>query len=88
MTPARAALETALNSAKFVAPEIPIYQNVTATAVTDPEVLRSNLVKQLENPVRWAAIITQMWDDGHKEYIEVGSGKVLQGLSRRITPEA
>ncbi len=88
MTPARVALESALNGANFVAPKIPIYQNVTATAVTDPTILRNNLVKQLENPVRWAAIIEQMWNDGHKEYIEVGSGKVLQGLSRRITPEA
>lgn len=88
MAPARPALQAALEAVEVRDPQVPIYQNVVARAVHTAEELRANLLSQLESPVRWEATIRQMWDDGVREYFEVGSGKILQGLNRRIVPES
>jgi [acyl-carrier-protein] S-malonyltransferase len=88
MKPARDALQEALNSVTFRDSDVPVYQNASAQAEKSGITIRENLVKQLENPVRWEAIIRAFWVDGNKEFYEVGSGKVLQGLNRRILPES
>lgn len=88
MTTAREALQAAINLANWQAPHVPVYQNVTARAVTDADQLKANVLAQLENTVRWEATIRQMSLDGHETFIEVGAGKVLQGLNRRIIPAA
>ncbi|MBQ2104611.1 MAG: ACP S-malonyltransferase, partial [Bacteroidales bacterium] len=68
----------------FKAPSCPVYQNVTAKAETDPQVIKDNLLKQLTSPVRWTQTIRNMRADGAEEFIELGPGNVLQGLLRRI----
>lgn len=88
MAPARPALQAALEAVQVHDPQVPVYQNVVARAVHTAEELRANLLSQLESPVRWEATIRQMWDDGVREYFEVGAGKILQGLNRRIVPDA
>ncbi len=88
MKPARAALAAVLDRVTLRDPQVPVYQNVSAKATTDAGQLRDNLLAQLENPVRWEATIRQIEADGHNGFLEVGSGKVLQGLNRRILPEA
>jgi [acyl-carrier-protein] S-malonyltransferase len=62
-----------------------VYQNVTASAVSDPEQIKLNLVKQLTAPVRWTQTMQQMIADGCGEVIEVGPGKVLQGLFKKVS---
>jgi [acyl-carrier-protein] S-malonyltransferase len=62
-----------------------VYQNVTASAVNDPEQIKLNLVKQLTAPVRWTQTMQQMLADGCTEVIEVGPGKVLQGLFKKVS---
>jgi [acyl-carrier-protein] S-malonyltransferase len=84
MMPAREELAKAINETHFEKPVAPIYQNVTAKAETDPEKIKENLVKQLTAPVRWTQTIQQMIADGATEFIEVGPGKVLLGLLRKI----
>jgi [acyl-carrier-protein] S-malonyltransferase len=86
MEPARAQLEKAINSTTFHSPLCPVYQNVTASAVTDPEVIKKNLVAQLTAPVRWTQSIKNMVADGATSFVEVGPGKVLQGLVKKIEP--
>ena len=84
MEPARAELASAIESTTFNSPVCPIYQNVTATAVTDPEEIKKNLVAQLTAPVRWTQTMQQMIADGVSSFVEVGPGKVLQGLVKKV----
>jgi len=84
MESARQELATAIEKTSFKAPKAPVYQNVTASGTTDPDVLRENLVKQLTAPVRWTQSVQQMIADGATLFTELGPGKVLQGLVKRI----
>jgi [acyl-carrier-protein] S-malonyltransferase len=84
MEPARIELEAAIQATPFRAPICPVYQNVTASAVSDPEAIKRNLVSQLTAPVRWTQTMNQMIADGCTEVIEVGPGKVLQGLFKKV----
>ncbi len=87
MEPARAELEKAINEVSFSAPVCPVYQNVTASPVTDPAEIKKNLVAQLTSPVRWTQTIQNMIANGLTEIVEVGPGAVLQGLMRKINRE-
>ena len=84
MEPAREELAAAIEATEFSAPVCPVYQNVVASAVTDPEEIKKNLIAQLTAPVRWTQSVQQMIADGGTVFIEVGPGKVLQGLMRKI----
>ncbi len=84
MEPARVELEAAINSTKFNTPICPVYQNVTASAVSDPEQIKKNLVAQLTAPVKWTQTVKQMIEDGATSFTEVGPGKVLQGLVKKV----
>ena len=84
MEPAREELAKAIKETEFNNPTCPIYQNVVAKAVTNPAEIKANLIAQLTAPVRWTQSIQQMISDGGTEFIEVGPGKVLQGLMRKI----
>ena len=84
MEPAREQLAAAIENTSFNQPICPIYQNVTASAVIDPSEIKKNLMAQLTAPVRWTQTIQQMIADGGTEFIELGPGKVLQGLMRKI----
>jgi len=84
MEPAREELAEAIKNTTFSEPICPVYQNVVAKAVINPEDIKQNLMKQLTSPVRWTQSIQQMIADGGTEFIEVGPGKVLQGLMRKI----
>lgn len=85
MEPARVELEAAINSTEFNKPVCPVYQNVTASAVSDPSEIKKNLIAQLTAPVRWTQSVQQMVADGATQFIEVGPGKVLQGLVKKIS---
>ena len=84
MEPARAELAKAIEATTFNTPICPVYQNVTASAVTDPNEIKENLVAQLTAPVRWTQTINQMIADGVSGFTEVGPGKVLQGLVKKV----
>jgi len=84
MEPAREELAKAIEETKFSEPIAPIYQNVTASAVTNPDEIKKNLMLQLIAPVKWTQTIEQMIKDGATEFVEVGPGKVLLGLLRKI----
>ena len=84
MEPARAELAAAIEVTKFSKPTCAIYQNVTASAVTDADEIKKNLMIQLTAPVKWTQTIQAMIADGGTEFTEVGPGKVLQGLMRKI----
>jgi [acyl-carrier-protein] S-malonyltransferase len=84
MEPARAELEKAISTTKFNNPICPIYQNVSAEAVTDPEKIQDNLIAQLTAPVRWTQTMKNMIQARDIEVIEVGPGKVLQGLFKKV----
>ncbi len=84
MEPAREELAAAIENTIFHQPSCPIYQNVTASAVSNSDDIKKNLMLQLTAPVRWTQTIQQMIKDGGTEFIEVGPGKVLQGLMRKI----
>ncbi len=84
MKPAREPLSEKLSTAQLKDADIPIYSNVDARSVTDKTIIQDNLLKQLEHPVRWAQSILAMANDGIDQFIEVGPGRVLQGLNRRI----
>jgi [acyl-carrier-protein] S-malonyltransferase len=88
MEPARVELEAAINGTTFNVPICPVYQNVTANAVSDPTTIKQNLIAQLTAPVRWTQSVQQMTTDGATQYIECGPGKVLQGLVKKISPAA
>jgi len=85
MEPARVELAEAINQAPLDAPICPIYQNVDAKPVTDPAKIRENLVAQLTSPVRWTQIMQNMIAGGAGAFIEVGPGKVLQGLVKKVS---
>lgn len=84
MEPAREELAAAIEATDFKTPICPVYQNVTASAVSEPEQIKKNLVAQLTAPVRWTQTMNQMISDGATEVIEVGPGKVLQGLFKKV----
>lgn len=84
MEPARQELEKAINETHFSTPICPVYQNVNAKAHVVPEEIKLNLIAQLTSPVRWTQTMQQMIADGMTELIEVGPGKVLQGLVKKI----
>jgi len=84
MEPARTELEDAINNTTFNTPSCPVYQNVTANAVTNPEEIKANLIAQLTAPVRWTQTMQQMIADGAISVTEVGPGKVLQGLFKKV----
>ena len=84
MEPAREQLAAAIENTNFNQPICPIYQNVTASAVLDPSEIKKNLMAQLTAPVKWTQSIQQMIADGATEFTEIGPGKVLQGLMRKI----
>jgi [acyl-carrier-protein] S-malonyltransferase len=84
MEPARVELAKAINGTRFNKGICPIYQNVTGQSVTDPEIIKTNLISQLTSPVRWTRIMQNMIADGANNITEVGPGKVLQGLFKKI----
>ncbi|MGB1103294.1 MAG: ACP S-malonyltransferase [Crocinitomicaceae bacterium] len=84
MEPAREELAAAIEATTFSQPNCPIYQNVTANAVTNPAEIKENLIAQLTAPVRWTQTMNQMISDGCESVIEVGPGRVLQGLFKKI----
>lgn len=88
MEPARVELEAAINSTTFSTPICPVYQNVTAAAVSDPKAIQNNLIAQLTAPVKWTQSVQQMIADGASQFVEVGPGKVLQGLVKKINSSA
>lgn len=84
MEPAKEELAQAIMTTNFHRPSCPVYQNVVAKAVTDPEEIKQNLIDQLTGPVRWTQSIESMIADGASSFTEVGPGKVLQGLISKI----
>lgn len=88
MEPAKKELAEAINATTFSKPICPVYQNVTASPVTDPAEIKKNLIAQLTAPVRWTQTIQRMTADGINSYVEVGPGKVLQGLIKKVNKEA
>jgi [acyl-carrier-protein] S-malonyltransferase len=84
MEPARVELAEAINGTRFSKGICPVYQNVTGQSVTDPEIIKTNLIAQLTSPVRWTRIMKNMIADGANNITEVGPGKVLQGLFKKI----
>jgi [acyl-carrier-protein] S-malonyltransferase len=88
MEPAREKLQKAIEETQFHTPICPIYQNVSTTAVTDVAAIKANLIAQLTAPVKWTQSVQQMVADGATEFVECGPGKVLQGLVKKIHPEA
>ena len=84
MEPARAELAEAINSTHFSVPVCPVYQNVTAGPVSDPELIKKNLIAQLTAPVRWTQTVKNMIADGCTSFTEVGPGQVLQGLVKKV----
>ncbi len=87
MQPAQEKLAAAIEKTKFRNPTIPVYQNITTTAVSDPEEIKQNLIKQLTGPVKWTQSVQNMIKDGATTFIEVGPGKTLQGLIKKINSE-
>lgn len=84
MEPARAELAEAIENTEFHTPKCPVYQNVDARPHTDPAEIKANLIAQLTAPVRWTQSVRQMVADGAVEFVELGPGKVLQGLIAKI----
>lgn len=84
MQPAREELAKAIEETRIDRPICPVYQNVVAIGITDPDSIKSNLIDQLTAPVKWTQIMRQMIADGASEFIEVGPGKVLQGLVKKV----
>ena len=85
MEPARVELGKAIEETTIVTPVCPIYQNVSAQAVTDPQTIKKNLLAQLTSPVRWTQSVRNMLADGADYFMEIGPGTVLQGLVKRIS---
>ena len=88
MKPAEEELAAAIEQTTFHKPLCPVYQNVTTTAVSNEANIKKNLIKQLTAPVKWTQSVQQMIADGATEFTEVGPGKVLQGLVKKINKEA
>ncbi|WP_297985011.1 ACP S-malonyltransferase [uncultured Chryseobacterium sp.] len=87
MQPAQEKLAEAITATKFRKATMPIYQNITTTAVTDSEEIKKNLIAQLTGPVKWTQSVQNMIKDGAQNFIEVGPGKTLQGLIKKIDGE-
>lgn len=87
MRPAQEQLAEAIGKTKFRKATMPVYQNITTTAVTDPEEIKKNLIEQLTGPVKWTQSVQNMIKDGAETFIEVGPGKTLQGLIKKINGE-
>ena len=87
MLPAKKVLEKYIKKIEFKKPSCPIYQNSVGKGVSNVEEIRKNLVDQLISPVLWTQSISQMTNDGIKNFVEVGPGKVLQGLIKKINPD-
>ena len=87
MLPAKKVLEKYIKKIEFKKPSCPIYQNSVGKGVSNVEEIRKNLVDQLISPVLWTQSISQMINDGIKNFVEVGPGKVLQGLIKKINPD-
>lgn len=87
MEPAREELAAAIEATTFSTPICPVYQNVTANAVSDPAEIKANLITQLTAPVRWTQSVQQMITDGATSFTEVGPGKVLMGLINKINKD-
>lgn len=88
MEPARAELAKAIDATVIRTPRCPVYQNVSALPETDPQRIKDNLLRQLTSPVRWTQSVRGMLSDGAARFIEIGPGKVLQGLVKRIAADA
>jgi len=88
MLPAREELAAAIEATQFSTPICPVYQNVVASAVTDPATIKHNLIEQLTGAVRWTQCVQAMVADGATHFTEMGPGKVLQGLVQKIHKEA
>lgn len=88
MEPARVELSEAIESTKISKPICPVYQNVSTTGETDPDTIKKNLISQLTSPVKWTQSVKNMIADGATEFVEIGPGKVLQGLITKIDKEA
>lgn len=88
MEPAREELAAAIEKTTFSTPVCPVYQNVPASAVTNPDEIKQNLIIQLTAPVKWTQSVQNMVADGATLFTEVGPGNVLQGLVKKIAPEA
>ncbi|REC64120.1 [acyl-carrier-protein] S-malonyltransferase [Chryseobacterium pennae] len=84
MQPAQERLAAAIENTKFRKATIPVYQNITTTAVTNPDEIKQNLIAQLTGPVKWTQSVQNMIKDGASNFIEVGPGKTLQGLIKKI----
>ena len=88
MEPARVELEAAIRATTYHKPVCPVYQNIDAKPYTDPEELKRNSIAQLTGPVRWTQTVQNMVADGATSFRELGPGTVLQGLIKKIAPEA
>lgn len=86
MEPAREELARAIMETRFSVPSCPVYQNVNALPFTDPDTIRQNLIAQLTASVRWTQTVRNMVADGASSFLEIGPGKVLQGLIKKIEP--
>lgn len=87
MKPAENELAEAIKATTFSAPKCPVYQNVSTKAETDPEIIKSNLLRQLTSPVKWTQSVKNMIADGATSFTEVGPGAVLQGMIKKIDKE-
>jgi [acyl-carrier-protein] S-malonyltransferase len=88
MEPAKIELAAAIEATSFNSPICPVYQNVTASAVTDPAQIKANLIAQLTGAVKWTQSVEAMVADGATNFTEFGPGKVLQGLVQKVYKEA
>lgn len=84
MEPAKNELEKAINETDFAKPVCPVYQNANAASSDDPGIIKKNLIKQLTSPVKWTQTVKNMIEDGADHFTEVGPGKVLQGLIKKV----
>ena len=88
MQPAQERLAAAIEKTKFRKATIPVYQNITTTAVSNPDEIKKNLISQLTGPVKWTQSVQNMIKDGATSFVEVGPGKTLQGLKKKINSQA
>ena len=84
MEPAKTKLAAAIENTEIQNPICPVYQNVAAVGITNAATIKENLIAQLTAPVRWSQSVQQMLEDGANSFTEVGPGKVLQGLVKKI----
>ena len=88
MEPARVELAAAIENTTMTKPVCPVYQNIDAKPHSDPSEIKLNLIAQLTGSVKWSHSVENMWADGAREFVELGPGSVLQGLVKKIAPEA